>query len=253
MNRLTLLLILLMSGSGWAQTGYAVTVTGDTIRGNIILESNEKIDRVRIKNDKSVFLSALKVKALQVENQEYRPVTYATKLRFMRVMKSGYLSVLAFQSSHNSFNYDGILLLKADGQMMELPRINFKKAMAEFIDDKPLADSISAGFLGRSDLDEIVARYNKKIEVRTIEIMKYNKAVEAGIPAAEIVQKIKRLITGSTFEGKSDAIEILQDVEGKLTKGEAIPSYTLKALQSILKDQSNFKDLLLELQTAIKN
>jgi len=253
MNRLLFVLTLLCSGSGFAQMGFVVTISGDTLRGNLILESNEKIDRVRIKNDKSIFLSALQVKSLQIENQTYKPVTYDAKLRFMRVMQDGYLSVLAFQSSHNSFNYDGVLLLKADGPLMELPRLNFKKAMPEFIDDKPLADSIAAGFLGRAELNLIVARYNKKIEIRTAEIMKFNKAVEAGIPAVEIVQRLRNAVVERTFEGKTDALEILQDVESKLTKGETIPSYTLKALQSVLKDQSTTKDLLSDLQTALKN
>lgn len=245
--------MIVWSASGFAQPGYVVSVTGDTLRGNLIIESNEKIDRVRVKNAKSVFLSALQVKSLQIENQAFKPVTYDSKLRFMRVMQDGYLSILAFQSSHNSFNYDGILLLKADGEMMELPRLNFKKAMPEIIDDKPLADSIAAGFLGRADLETIVARYNKKIQMRTAEIMKYNKAVEAGLPVVEIVKKLRSIVSETTFESKGDALEILQDIETKLTRGEAVPSYTLKALQSVLKEQAAAKDLISDLQIALKN
>ena len=151
---------------------YAVTVRGDTLRGKVTLLSFEKIDQVQVKNDKKTTLTALQIRAVKFNGNIYRPVTYDSKLRFMKVLRDGYLSVLAYQTTPTNSSYDGILLMKADGAMMENPRLAFRRAMPEFLKDPVLADSIEAGLLTRNDLMHVVDQYNHHIRVNTMARMR---------------------------------------------------------------------------------
>lgn len=228
-------LMILLCHSVMAQTDedLVVTLKGDTLKGRITLLSFEKIDQVQVKTDKKTILTALQVRMVRYNKETYRPVTYDGKLRFMKVLRDGYLSVLAYQTTPTNSAYDGILLMKADGEMMENPRLGFRKAMPAFLNDRALGDSIEAGLLTRNDLFHVVDQYNRNIQISTLARM---REVVAGAAADRSVMTLigKMMLDAQSLpDGQRTEIQdILEDIKWKTGNGLKVPAYMTRALRN---------------------
>ena len=236
-----------------AQTGddLVVTVKGDTLRGKVTLLSFEKIDQVQVKTEKKINLTALQVRTVRYNKETYRPVTYDGKLRFMKVLRDGYLSVLAYQTTPTNSAYDGMLLMKADGEMMENPRLGFRKAMPPFLNDRALGDSIDAGLLTRNDLFHVVDQYNRNIKVSTLARM---REVVAGTAADRSVMNLigKMMLDAQSIPGESrkEIQDILEDIKWKAGNGLRVPPYMTRALRSAT---SGFPALATDTETLLQS
>ena len=147
-----------------AQDGFVITLKGDTLRGRVVLQPQSTVDQLMLKANRKTHLTARDVRSVVLGKVQYRPVAFDGRLRFMKIVREGYLSLLSFQSTYQSFAFDGSLLMKADGSMLEVPRINFRKDLPPFIDQPALADSITQGLLTLSNILEIVDHYNKNVD-----------------------------------------------------------------------------------------
>jgi hypothetical protein len=229
-----------------AQNDYLVTVTGDTVLGEIrpFFFGVEKKVQVKNKDGKETY-SILKTKYYRLDDAFYYPVKGPTGYVFMRLVKPGYLSVYRFQTQ-NSTIYNGTYLLKADGSGIELPNLGFKKQMAEFLDDcEDLKSQISEGKLKKGDLDKIVDEYNACVQQRTVEVRKGieqhaepGSSVNAWDALEETIQK------GKDFEGKSTALEMITDVKDRIRRGEAVPNFIVDGLKNTLAGNEALQDPL---------
>jgi len=226
-------IIVLFSQTASAQQSgdYVVAVKGDTLTGKVTLMAFDKIDQVQVRNEKRTILTALQVRQVKYNGDTYRPVTYDNKLRFMKVLRDGYLSVLAFQTTPSNSAYDGMLLMKADGEMIENPRLGFRKAMPEFLNDPVLGDSIAAGLLTRNDLFHVVDQYNRNIQVSTLSRMREQVAVaKAGETLLTQIGKITLDAERLPEANKKDLLDILEDIKWKTSSGLRVPPYMEQAL-----------------------
>jgi len=144
---------------------YLVTNKGDTLRGKIKIMSYDQLDRVQIaQQKKKTTLTARQVKAVFTGSETYHPHQGDHTIRFMKLIKSGYLSLYAFREENQNF-YSGRYLVKRDGAASEVPNLSFKRNMAEFLRDCPeIREKIKSGEYGRKDLDQIIDAYNGCIE-----------------------------------------------------------------------------------------
>jgi hypothetical protein len=234
---------------------YLVTTKGDTVKGKAKILSFDPLDRVMMTGTNKQTFTAIQVRHLNMGNENLRPVRRENSIRFMKVIKPGYLSLLAFQPAGMG-GWDGRYLSKVDGSGIEVPNLTFKKTMGKFLEDCPaIQEKLDKGELAKRDLEKIIDLYNaciqsksdEKIANRTVE----KKPVEK-IENLEKVVAIKNLIekvNKGDFLSKEDASDLLKDVLKKVEKGERIPNYLTEGLKSYLGNTPLNTDLenLLEL------
>ncbi|MFM7195472.1 MAG: hypothetical protein ACKOYP_11940 [Bacteroidota bacterium] len=231
----TLVILMLIATSAHAQSSddFVVTTKGDTLRGKVTLLAFEKIDQVQIRTDKKTILTALQVRMVRYNKDTYRPVTYDYKLRFMKVLRDGYLSVLAYQTTPTNSSWDGILLMKADGAMMENPRLSFRKAMPEFLNDPLLSDSLESGLLTRNDLYHVVDQYNRHIKINTLARMREVVARAAADKSLMTLLGKMMLDAQSLPDGpRTEIQDIVEDIKWKAGNGLKVHPYMINALRS---------------------
>src|SRR6478609_1681322 len=100
MNPFRFILILSLFGTclaGSAQD-YLVTNRTDTLRGEIKLLTFGQMDQAQIAIDKKKKVyKPMEVKSIFMDGEFYKPLTYDNSIRFMKVLKTGYLSYYAFR------------------------------------------------------------------------------------------------------------------------------------------------------------
>src|SRR6187431_2863903 len=146
---------------------YVINLQGDTLRGTVRILSMDQIDQVRIViNKKKTFLTALKVKAIFFKNETYHSVRYSNTQKFMKVVKSGFLSLYGFPLP-NQTRYDGRLLAKKGGETMEVPNLAFKKAMIGFLSEcESVTEALKNETLKAKDLNEIIDKFNACMDTK---------------------------------------------------------------------------------------
>ncbi len=55
------------------------------------------------------------------------------------------------------------------------------------------------------------------------------------------------------FEGKSNALEMIHEIQAKIKKGEKIPNFLTEGLKEYLKDQDTIQELLEKALAEVKN
>jgi len=249
MRKLILSIILVLIGTfALAQTDYLVTSKADTIKGDVRLMSYDKIDRVQISNNgKKEVYTALQVLLVNIDNVNYKPVQKENTVRLMQILKSGYLSLYAFNFP-NQYMFDGRYMVKLDGNAMEMPNISFKKMMANYLEDcSELAERIKKGELGKSDINTIIDEYN-------ICVAKSKPASNAIVASEELnaLQTLSSKVKELDFDSKADALDILNDMQSKLEKKEKISNYLIGGLEAALKDQATLTEDLTRLTDLLK-
>ncbi|MCS6283777.1 MAG: hypothetical protein HUM72_24985 [Dolichospermum sp.] len=232
MRLLTFLFILCASRS-FGQD-YIITIKGDSLMGSVKFVSYDLLDKVQISTDKKKILTALQVREVKLNGETYKPQRSGNAIRFMKVLKSGYLSLFAFKPENQNL-YDGRMLIKLDGKAMEAPNLGFKKAMSDFLGDcETVAEKIKSGEFGRKNLDGIIDAYNNSINEKTKALSKESTLLETSKDKLAAIIALKSKIEKTTDSKSKDAIDLLSDMETKVKKGETVANYQIETLKSLL-------------------
>ena len=227
----------------FAQTDYVVLAKGDTLRGEVKILTYDLLDRVQLSADKKkTTYTAVQVRSIAVNNEIYRPQRFDNSIRFMKLVKSGYVSMYLFRPA-NQMSYDGRFLIKMDGKSMEVPNIGFKKLISNFVEDCPeVFTKVKNEELKRGDLDKIIDEYNSCITNKTNALPAVAAAPTAAVPVTPVVtdktEAIKSLQAKvaalDNLTDKKDVLDLLTDISDKASKEKAIPNYQLEALKGYL-------------------
>lgn len=234
----------------------AVTHRGDTLRGKIKIFNFGGDRRVQViaADRKKTVLPVFQVKSVILDNEVFQPVRGASGYEFMKLIKEGYLSLYAFQLPNQS-TYDGIMLTKRDGSSMEVPNLNFRKAMKKFLEECPgTTAKIDDGTFGRKDLTVIVDHYNECVTRNSAPaVAKNEKAAPAPTtpaqqPEAEadvtpwtaLEDRVKAL---GDFDGRTDALDMIAEIKAKVARGEKVPNFLAEGLKGALKDKGIDEEL----------
>src|SRR5260221_8691420 len=234
----SLLIIASLPFNGSAQKDFALSSKGDTLKGELKFYSFDNLDRVQINSGgKKSSYTALQVRGFFKDGSTYQSAKYDNSVRFMKVIKSGYLSLLAFNATSQG-SWDGRYLLKKDGTSLEVPNLAFKKMMSKFLEDCPeVHDRITNGELPKRDLEKIVDLYNRCLQAKT-ELLITTKPSATPFNNEKIlaITKLSEKVEAENFLTKKDVLDLLKDIQGKVSKNEAIPNYLTDGLKSYLAD-----------------
>lgn len=247
---------LVVSLSVTAQPDFVITSRADTVFGEVRILSYDLLDRVQVEvGKKKESYTALQVLAVQKAGVTYKPVKYENKIILMQVLKPGYLSLYAFKMQGQS-TYDGRFLVKLNGTSQELPNIAFKRLMSGFLEDcQSVSDQIKEGQLARKDLESIIDQYNLCMESKTTSTLQ-GKPTEP--PAQQVNEKTQAVaefikkVEAQEFESKTDALDLLKDIQNRAGKNETIPNYLTEGLKSYLTKVPELQDDLSGLLTLLK-
>lgn len=240
--------ILLLFTSAYTQD-FFVTLQGDTIKGEIkpLTYGTERKVQVTEPGKKKVIYPFFKVKAYSLDGDIYQPVKGPYGYTFMKLIKSGYLSILSFQAE-NQTTYDGLWLLKKDGDGIEVPNLTFEKGMKKFLSDCPaLVKKIDNNALNKKDLNQIVDEYNAcMMNPAPVEEKPVAAQPAKGLPTWDALEnKVK---SQPDFPEKSNALEMISEIKGKISTNQKVPNFLIEGLKSSL-NQDVFKA---ELDAALK-
>jgi hypothetical protein len=126
--------------------------------------------------------------------------------------------------------------------------------MAAYLEDcSALSEKLQNGDIGKSSIEEIVDQYNTCLtkekpapavtQAPAPESPTQTKQLEA---IQQLITKIKTL----EFATRQDALDILSDIESKVTRNENVANYQLDGLRSTLREQTTITqdlDALIEL------
>ncbi len=230
---------------------YVVTHKGDTLKGNVKIVSismNSSVKLTSVDKTKTNY-TIFQVKSFSYKNEIYQPVKGPYGYVFMKLKKTGYLSLYAFQLL-NQMTFDGLYLSKMDGTGMEVPNLNFKKQMSKFLFEcESVASKIENGDFRKQDLDSIIYEFNLCIAKSTIELtskISKNEVQTKKLNAWDSLEE--KLKNQPDFEGKSSALEMVTDIKSKISRGDKVPNFITDALKNIL----NPTELKNDLENALK-
>ena len=249
----TTLLLSCLCLSAYSQD-YLVTNRGDTLRGKIKIMSYDQLDRVQIaEQKKKTTLTARQVKAVFTGGETYHPKQGDRAIRFMKLVKPGYLSLYAFREENQNF-YGGRYLVKRDGAATEVPNLAFKKNMAEFLRDCPeIREKIKSGEYGRKDLDQIIDAYNAFIDNNTVMRKETYLSNQKSAQKIEPLERLKKTIQDQKdFDSKKDALDLIDDIIAKLKADQTIPNYLVDGLQKYLAGIEETKEDLEKVTASLK-
>lgn len=236
-----------------AQSDYVVTTKGDTITGKVKYLNYGVEKKVQVTNDKKTIYSILQTTGFKMNNELYHAVRYAQGYTYMKVIKNGYLSLYAYQLSDNG-SWDGSMLLKRDGASIEVPNLGFKKSMKKFLSECPIVvEQIEAGEFNKSKMNDLVDAFNQCIDLNT-KNLKLDQPLKENTDQLtswnQLETDVKNL---NDFEGTKDALEMIQEIKSKISKGEKIPNFLTEGLKESLKDQSSVQATLEKALQGVKN
>lgn len=250
-----LIIILLVAYQCAKAQNYILTTKGDSLTGAVKMFNSgpELKAQVVTAEKKRINVPMLQVKMIKYEGDTYRPQRGPDGYTFMKLVKEGYLSLYAFQFP-NQASYDGLYLLKRDGTMIEVPNINFKKALKKFLADcADVATKVESGEYTKRELDRIIDDYNRCIADLTTARSSApsnptpssaQAPVKVDAPTQEtwtiLDKKVQAL---PDFSAKADALEMIQEIKNKLSRGEKIPNFMIEGLKTSLKDMQVVQEL----------
>ena len=251
-----LLLFVLLVTLAKAQESYIITTRGDTLRGNVTFIQGDKIDQVQIRGSNRVMINALQIRYAYQNGTPFKPVKYQDKVRMMKVLIDGYISYYAFQPSAENQAYTNFLLVRADGERMEVPRLNFKREMMAFLDDASLNDSINRDLLNRNDLEHILKQFNKNLDQSTaakMEQRSLNNSTEIKL-IEEVIKTLNQMQATTVGTELQELTEALNDLRSRILERKFIPIYLREAIvknKLVLKNNdqalSNIENILLSI------
>ena len=247
MNRILIIVasvFSLMSVSAGAQSGYLVTTKGDTVKGEIKILSYDLIDRVQLTDlGKKTIFSAMQLLSIGIDKTVYQPVRYENTIRFMKLLKGGFLSYYAYNTSGQN-SWDGRYLTKKDGTGMEVPNLSFKKTIARYLSEcAEVKTRLEKGDLSRKDIEQIVDLYNTCLHTKE-DVASRPPITTFDTDKVLAVNNLIAKVEKENFVTKKDALDALKDVQSKVSKNETVPNYLMDGLKSFLSDTPSLsKDL----------
>ena len=243
---LFILVCLIGYGIASAQSDYVVTAKNDTVRGKVKYlnyTTEKKVQLIASSDNKKSVYSILQTKAFKINNEVYHPIRWGQGYSFMKIMKSGYLSLYSFQQA-NQVTWNGILLVKKDGATLEMPGLAFKKMMSRFLQECPVVVSkIDSGELGRNEIEIIIDQYNACIESNT----KNQKVIQTSVQVSKLEawEALEKEVNNlSAFEGKESSLEMIAEIKTKIKNEEKVPNFLIEGIKNSLKDQASIKSAL---------
>lgn len=249
--QLALLTFLSISACG---QDYLVLSTGDTLRGTVKPLPSDKLDQVQVTiNKKKKVYKATQVRTMYFKGEIYNPYGLETSIRFMKLLKPGYLSLYAFRMD-NQNTYDGRYLVRKDGQSMEVPNLAFKKSMITFLEDSPeVASKVKSGKYGRNDLNQIIDEFNAAIDANTTAQKSLVKITQKSKTQLQLLDTLKKNVEAQPeFASRKDALDLIADMQSKLERGETLSNYLLTGLKGYLDPVEAVKPDLLRFLDAVK-
>lgn len=234
---------------------YLVTNKGDTLRGEIKPMSYDLLDRVQIsQNKKKTVFTGLQVREYSYKGNFYRPIQMENAIRFMKLLKSGYLSLYAFQVENQNY-FEGRLLAKRDGSSMEVPNLSFKKTLTSFLIECPsVRAKIDKGEYGRKHLDQIIDDFNACIESSSQAIKKVDAIAAESNQKSLPLEKLKKTVEElGDFSSKKDALELINDMLAKIKGAQSVPNYQVEALKGYLLGNEATKEVLEKVLTSLQD
>lgn len=245
-NGLFALFAILFSSAAAAQD-YVITIQGDTIKGDVkaLTYGADKKVQVTEPGKKRVIFPIFKIKSFNINGEMFQPVKGPKGYSFMKPVKTGYLSLFAFQEE-NQNTYGAMYLLKKDGSGMEVPNLAFKKGMSKFLADcSTVVDLIENEDLKKKDLHRIVDEYNACIENRPSgarPLLAEQKVITTQ-PTKDTSawDKLEATVNAQAdFPEKENALEMIKEIKSKLVASQKIPNFLVDGLKNAL-NQEVFK------------
>jgi hypothetical protein len=230
-----LLLLLLLAYQCTHAQDYIITSKGDSIAGTVkqwSFGSSVKVQVTKQDKSKEVF-TVLQVRSFSDNGNVFHPVKFSNKYQFMKLVKPGYVSLYAFQPE-GQLEYSGQYLLQMDGKGMEVPNLNFRKALTKFFADcEEVSNKISTGSYNRKDLDTLLDDYNQCVAKRSHIISASNRTIDGTRtkPWDNLLEKIE---AHEEFEGKADAIEMVREIKAKIQRNEKVPNFLTSGLKALV-------------------
>lgn len=220
---------------------FLITTKGDTVKGTLkpLFFGSDKKVQVTDANKSKTTYSMFQVASFRFKNETYQPVKGPSGYTFMKLLKGGYLSLMAFQLE-NQVNYDGRYLLKKDGKGTEVPNLSFKKVMIAFLDDcRTVSLKIENGDLSKRDLEKIVDEYNACITDKTIEQKLAKNETTPVVPADKeklaAWENLEQKVNSYTaFDGKENIQDMITEIKKKIAVGEKVPNFLIQGLKESL-------------------
>lgn len=249
---LCILIFLIATPNLVAQKGFVINQQNDTLSGFLSIISSKDIDRVELidQNRKTTY-SARQIKSLMIESIIYHPIQYAGKYQFMQLLKPGFLSLYAFKIE-NQTTLSGRLLIKAGGDMLDVPGIRFKGIVAGFLKEcETVSVKVKSGELRRENIEQIVDEYNQcKEEINTVREEQVEKILNRE-QKIELINDFKNQVTQSSYKKKGEVNGLLDDIRAKIENDQPVPKYQSEALKEFLAGEQALKESLQSLLKAL--
>jgi hypothetical protein len=232
---------------------YAVSTRGDTIRGTVKFfdYGSEKKVQVIGNDKKKINIPLLQTRSVFFGNETYHPVKGPSGYTYMKLLKEGYLSLYAFRFPNQS-TFDGLFLVKKDGDVMEVPNLNFKRAMKKFVEEcNATAVKIEDGSFSRREVPLIVDHFNACISSHAVPRVTPDAPAT---PTIEVVQSgawatlSEKVTSLDAFDSKADALEMIAEIQKKIGRKEKVPNFMIEGLKSSLRDKGVDAELEAALQ-----
>jgi hypothetical protein len=231
---------------------YVITLKNDTIYGKVkIINSQGSSQLITVKNGKEkTNFKVYQIKSVDTSKGEFHTLKIREQYQLARLIKSGYLSYYKFSDDENSnSSYDTPILIKRSGSQKEVSNIGFRKHIGQFLSDcEVVKEKFDSNAYSKNDLNQIIDDYNQCINDRTVAMNKtQNIKTNRNNSVKQITTIINAINSSETSDNRSEIIDMLKDVQGKLKNGENIPSYLMGAL----KDKMSTTPRLLQQLTEI--
>jgi hypothetical protein len=215
---------------------YLVPVTGDTLYGQVkLLPGFDKKIVFTGPDKKRTTFSMFQVKAYRHKEKDYHNVRTNEGYTYMKLIKPGYLSLYAYQGKDQA-SFETLFLSKKDGTSLEVPNLTFKKMMTRFLEGcSDVTTKIESGELNRSDLTEIIEVYNACIDKRTnAGNLSRSQDAEQQVKTDQWEELEAKINSLTEFDGKANALDMINDIKGKLSRNEKIPKFLVDGLKTTL-------------------
>ena len=221
-----------------AQIDYVLTLQGDSIAGKVTLNSTSVVDRVQINTGTGkVNLTAMQVKEVNIGMEVFEPVQLGERIRFMKLIKSGFMSLYAYKVERER-DYGGRLLRKLDGSYVDVPTLTFRGALVNFLTEcYDVSEKVKSKELGRNELPLIVDLFNDCMKGKTESRFNAGKAEISRDNKRLFIMEFIRKIDASSIDNKGEITQILNDMLSKIESNQLVPRYQIEALKEYLKEK----------------
>jgi len=183
---------------------FLITNKMDTLYGDISFDHSSNDLSLKNEIDKYT-LKPYQINSIYYKNDIYKPIVYNKTRVFAKEVIKGNLNLYLIRPE-DGYEFSTEILLKTNGDIIEIPRIGFKKYVSDFlVECTDLASKIKDGTYKFGNLNTIIEEYNTNCSTINVE--------------PGVIAELK------------DLNQLLSDIYSKLDQNEPIPPYLKKALK----------------------